>query len=57
MEIISDALLPALAKIIQGIKNQTHPYRQLLVSLQIYLTNLVAAKLPDHTEQKELSHG
>ncbi|WP_020678054.1 nitrate reductase molybdenum cofactor assembly chaperone [Geopsychrobacter electrodiphilus] len=56
-EIISDALLPALEKIIQGIENQAHPYRQLLVSLQTYLTNLVAIELPESAPQKELSHG
>ena len=57
LEIICDALLPALEKISQGIENQQHPYRQLLVSLQIYLTNLVATELPENAGQKELSHG
>jgi nitrate reductase delta subunit len=59
-EIIDDALLPALEKIIEGIENQQHPYRQLLMALQAYLTNLVATvamELPENTRQKELSHG
>jgi nitrate reductase delta subunit len=56
-EIICDALLPALEKIIQGIENQQHPYRQLLSALQIYLTNLVATEMPENALQKELSHG
>lgn len=57
LEIIGDALLPALEKIIQGIENQKHPYRQLLMALQTYLTNLVATELPENARQKELSHG
>ncbi|NCO51145.1 MAG: nitrate reductase molybdenum cofactor assembly chaperone [Deltaproteobacteria bacterium] len=57
LEIIGDALLPALEKIIQGIENPMHPYRQLLVSLQTYLMNLVVTELPASTRQKELSHG
>lgn len=57
LEIICDALLPALEKIIQGIENQQHPYRHLLSGLQIYLMNLVATELPDSAGQKELSHG
>ncbi|WP_020677686.1 nitrate reductase molybdenum cofactor assembly chaperone [Geopsychrobacter electrodiphilus] len=56
-EIIRDGLLPALEKIIQGIENQQHPYRQLLVSLQTYLTNLIATELPESAPQKEVSHG
>jgi nitrate reductase delta subunit len=56
-EIISDGLLPALEKIIQGIENQRHPYRQLLMALQIYLTNKVETELPETQRQKELSHG
>lgn len=57
LEIISDALLPALEKIIQGIEDQRHPYRQLLSALQTYLTNLAATELPENARQKELSHG
>ena len=53
-EIICDALLPALEKIIQGIEDQQHPYRQLLNALQTYLTNLA---VPENAGQKELSHG
>ncbi len=45
-EIIVDALLPALEKIIAGIETQDHPYRQLLHALQIYLTNRVGNELP-----------
>lgn len=56
-EIILDALLPALEKIIQGIEAQDHPYRQLLKALQIYLTNRVETELPETPGQKELSHG
>jgi nitrate reductase delta subunit len=57
LEIIGDALLPALEKLIQGIENQAHPYRQLLMALQTYLTNLVEPELPVNAQQKELSHG
>lgn len=56
-EIIVDALLPALAKIIQGIETQNHPYRHLLNALQIYLTNRVETELPETKRQEELSHG
>ncbi len=56
-EIISDGLLPALEKIIQGIENQQHPYRQLLMALQVYLTNKVETELPESARQKELYHG
>lgn len=56
-EIISDGLLPALEKIIQGIETSEHPYRQLLCALQIYLTNQVETELPATSRQKELSHG
>ena len=56
-EIIVDALLPALEKIIKGIENQDHPYLHLLNALQIYLTNKVETELPETTGQKELSHG
>ena len=55
-EIIVDALLPALEKIIQGIETQDHPYRQLLKALQIYLTNTLETELPETKRQKELSH-
>ncbi len=62
LEIISDGLLPALEKIIQGIENQAHPYRRLLMALQIYLTNQIGiepseTELPETKRQKELSHG
>ncbi len=56
-EIIVDALLPALEKILAGIEAQNHPYRQLLSALQIYLTNKVETELPETQRQKELSHG
>ncbi len=56
-EIIVDALLPALEKILAGIEAQDHPYRQLLSALQIYLTNRVETELPETQRQKELSHG
>jgi len=56
-EIIVDALLPALEKIIQGIEKQDHPYRNLLNALQIYLTNRVETELPETERQEELSHG
>ncbi len=44
-EIILDAMLPALEKIIAGIEAQDHPYRQLLGALQIYLANRVETEL------------
>jgi nitrate reductase delta subunit len=56
-EIIVDALLPALEKIITGFETQDHPYRHLLNALQIYLTNTVETELPETKRQKELSHG
>lgn len=55
-EIIVDALLPALEKIINGIEAQDHPYRHLLNALQIYLTNTVETELPETKRQKELFH-
>jgi nitrate reductase delta subunit len=56
-EIIVDALLPALEKIIHGIEAQDQPYRLLLSALQIYLTNRVETELPETKRQKESSHG
>ncbi len=56
-EIIVDAILPALEKIIAGIETTDHPYRHLLNALQIYLTNTVETELPEPKRQKELSHG
>lgn len=56
-EIVSDALLPALEKILKGIEAQDHPYRQLIRALQIYLTNTVETELQEQQRQKELSHG
>jgi len=38
LEIIQDGLLPALAKITQGIESENHPYISLLNALQSFLT-------------------
>lgn len=56
-EIIVDALLPALEKIIVGIEAQDHPYLHLLKALQLYLTHRTETELPETQRQKELSHG
>lgn len=60
-EIILDALLPTLEKIIAGIDAQDQPYRALLRALQTYLTNEVKTGVeterPKHNGEKELSHG
>lgn len=57
LEIIRDALLPALDKMLAGFDNPDHPYRQLLTALRICLQNTVEPALPDLERQKEMSHG
>ncbi len=60
-EIIIDALLPTLEKILKGIETEDQPYRQLIRALQTYLTNKVETgietELPERNGEKELSHG
>ncbi|NOY13287.1 MAG: nitrate reductase molybdenum cofactor assembly chaperone [Deltaproteobacteria bacterium] len=56
-DIIIDALLPTLEKLLKSIEARDQPYRQLLRALQIYLTTTVETELPEQQRQKELSHG
>lgn len=61
-EIVVDALLPAVKKIVAEDEMQTHPYLPLVKSLELYLTHVVEAAMPDVCEtetpvQKEMSHG
>ena len=42
-EIIQDGLLPALAKLTQGIESDGHPYLAVLNALQIFLTGTVTS--------------
>lgn len=54
-ELIEDGLLPALAKILQGLGDQPHPYVDLLQGLQSYLAGTVDTEpaLPALVRQKE----
>ena len=56
-EIISDALLPALQKIIDGFEREDQPYRQLLHALQTWLMTQVKTELPETKSQKGAVHG
>lgn len=54
-ELTLDGLLPALAKILQGLEDGDHPYTDLLLSLQSFLAATVDTKteLPAAGRQKE----
>lgn len=54
-ELIEDGLLPALAKILQGLGDQPHPYVDLLLGLQSYLAGTLDTEpvLPALGRQKE----
>jgi nitrate reductase delta subunit len=54
-ELIEDGLLPALAKILQGLDAGDHPYADLLVSLQSFLAATVGieTELPAAGWQKK----
>lgn len=54
-ELIQDGLLPALAKILQGLEDGDHPYTDLLLSLQSFLAATVdtETELPAAGRQKE----
>lgn len=54
-ELIEDGLLPALAKILQGLDAADHPYADLLLSLQSFLaaTLDIETELPAAGRQKE----
>ena len=57
-EIIEDGLLPALAKITQGIESDGHPYVSLLNALQSFLTDTaspVSERFPDERQKECLS--
>lgn len=58
LEIIQDGLLPALAKMTEGIENDGHPYMALLKSLQSFLTETAAPaneQLPADRQKECLS--
>lgn len=54
-ELIADGLLPALAKILQGMESADHPYADLLQALQSFLAATVETEpaLPAAPRQKE----
>lgn len=54
-ELIADGLLPALAKILQGLGDEPHPYVDLLQGLQSYLAGTLDTEpaLPASVRQKE----
>lgn len=54
-ELIEDGLLPALAKILQGLDAADHPYTDLLLALQSYLAATIdtETELPTAGRQKE----
>ncbi len=57
-EIILDGLLPALAKITQGIESENHPYVALLNALQSFLSETAPSdteRLPDDRQKECLS--
>jgi nitrate reductase delta subunit len=54
-ELIADGLLPALAKILQGLDAADHPYADLLLALQSFLAATLdtETELPAAGRQKE----
>lgn len=52
-EIIQDGLLPALAKITQGIESENHPYVALLNALQSFLAGTVPSDIERLTDDRQ----
>jgi len=56
-DIIADALLPSLRKMLEGFESQDQPYWHLLTALQGHLTLITDSVPPEPERQKELPHG
>lgn len=56
-EIVGEALLPALRKMLAGFDDEAQPYRRLLNALQLYLENALETEPSESHGEKELSHG
>lgn len=54
-ELIEDGLLPALAKMLEGLDSATHPYSALLQSLRSFLQAVVEPELPATGRLEECS--
>ena len=53
LEIIQDGLLPALAKMTQGIESDGHPYMALLKALQNFLTETAAPAIEQRPADRQ----